>query len=130
MKPVRVLHPLSGFIAGIVLLAAALAGRVLADGLPAGNAPASPAVLPANAATDTNSLQLLTTPEAVRQLKRGEAARNYPVKIQGVVICIVAEHGAFVLQGGSNAVWVVNVSTNAADLPRAGDFLEVQGVTD
>jgi signal transduction histidine kinase len=77
-----------------------------------------------------SALPQLTTPEAVRGLKRDAAARGYPVQVQGVVICVVGERHAFVIQGESSAVWVVNNTTNVADLPRIGEWLAVEGVTD
>jgi signal transduction histidine kinase len=132
MKPARVIQSLCGFIAGVVLLAAAPVGRVLAEEQPSSNGFGT--VFQNTETTDLNAgttnLPVLTTPEEVRRLKREEAARGYPVKMQGVVICVVADRHAFVLQAASNAVWAVNFSTNTADLPRAGEFLNVEGVTD
>jgi len=74
-------------------------------------------------------LPLLTRVDEILQMKREEAGRGYPVKIQGVVTCVVEEHNAFIVQDATRAVFVVN-SPHAGTLPQMGELLEVEGKTD
>ena len=73
---------------------------------------------------------LLTTAAAVNEMKREEAERGYPVKIQGVVICVVSNRPAFIVQDATRAVYVVVDSANISELPQIGTYLEVEGKTD
>lgn len=79
--------------------------------------------------TKTN-LPTLTTATEVHRLKREEAQRGYPVRIQGVVTCVLPEHQAFTLQDSTRAVYVEDHSASRSFLPQIGEFLEVEGVTD
>jgi len=81
---------------------------------------------------DTNnaSLPVLTTCAEVHHLKREEAERGYPVKIRGVVTCLLPERQAFTLQDSTRGLYVVNLSTNHSSPPQIGEFLEVGGTTD
>ncbi len=82
--------------------------------------------------TDTNvgPLPVLTTAAEVHRLKREEAQRGYPVKIHGVVTCVLPERQAFVLQDASRGLYVEDHSAIRSRPPGIGEFLEVQGVTD
>lgn len=75
------------------------------------------------------ALPELTTVDQVLRLKPEEAQRGYPVKLHGVVTCVVQEHNAFIVQDATHAVFVINSSPTAA-LPHRGEFLEVQGKSD
>jgi len=83
---------------------------------------------------DTNVSQgtfpMLTTAAAVNQMKREEAERGYPVKIQGVVICVVSNRPAFIVQDATRAAYVVVDSKVISELPQVGTYLEVEGKTD
>jgi len=86
----------------------------------------------ANGNTNANkgTFPLLTTAAAVNQMKREEAERGYPVKIQGVVTCVVLNRPAFIMQDATRAVYVVVDSAIISELPQAGTYLEVEGKTD
>jgi signal transduction histidine kinase len=73
---------------------------------------------------------LLTTAAAVNELKQEAAARGYPVNLQGVVICVVSNRPAFIIQDATRAVYVVVDSTLISELPEVGTYLEVEGRTD
>jgi signal transduction histidine kinase len=83
---------------------------------------------------DTNANQgtfpELTTADAVNGMKREEAERGYPVKIQGVIICVVSNRPAFIVQDATRAVYVVVDSADISELPQVGTYLEVEGKTD
>jgi signal transduction histidine kinase len=79
--------------------------------------------------SNTWVLPELTRVDEVLRLKPEEAQRGYPVKIRGVVTCVVQEHNAFIVQGANHAVFVVNTSPGGT-LPKRGEFLEVQGKSD
>lgn len=84
----------------------------------------------ATAATDVNGLPVLTTAGAIHRLKREEAQRAYPVKIRGVVTCVLPEHQAFTIQDATRGIYVEDYSPNRAAAPQVGEFLEVEGKTD
>jgi len=86
-------------------------------------------VEPATAATNLTALTVLTSVDEIRPLKRNEAARGYPVKLRGVVTCVVQYQNGFVIQGTRHGIYVVNPGTTN-DLPQPGDLLEVTGKTD
>ncbi|MGA2178855.1 MAG: ATP-binding protein [Verrucomicrobiota bacterium] len=83
-----------------------------------------------NTSTNAGTLPVLTTAAEVHRLKREEAQRGYPVKIRGVVTCVVPERQAFVLQDSSRGLYVEDHSEIRSRPPQIGEFLEVQGVTD
>jgi signal transduction histidine kinase len=83
-----------------------------------------------NTDTNTSQLPVLTTAAEVHRLKREEAQRGYPVKIRGVVTCVLPERQAFVLQDASRGLYVEDHSAVRSRPPGIGEFLEVQGVTD
>jgi signal transduction histidine kinase/uncharacterized protein YdeI (BOF family) len=80
--------------------------------------------------TNANALPVLTTAAEVHRLKREEAQRGYPVKIRGVVTCVVPERQAFVLQDSSRGLYVEDHSEIRSRPPQIGEFLEVKGVSD
>jgi signal transduction histidine kinase len=84
---------------------------------------------PAGADNNAETLPALTTSAEVHRLKREEAQRGYPVKIRGVVTCVLPEHQAFTIQDSTRGLYAVDLSANAS-LPRIGEFLEIAGVTD
>ena len=63
-------------------------------------------------------------------MKREEAERGFPVKIQGVVISVVSNRPAFIVQDATRAVYVVVDSATISELPQVGTYLEVEGKTD
>jgi signal transduction histidine kinase len=81
---------------------------------------------------DTNAppLPVLTTAAEVHRLKREEAERGYPVKIRGVVTCVLPEHQAFTIQDATRGIYVEDHSTNRAFSTRIGEMLEIDGTTD
>ena len=81
-------------------------------------------------ATNGETLSVLTTAAAIRGLTPPEARRRHPIKLQGVVTCILADQQAFVIQDATAGLYAVESSTNRFELPRFGEFLEIQGVTD
>jgi signal transduction histidine kinase len=82
--------------------------------------------------TNKNSamLPMLTNAITINQMKREEAERGYPAKIQGVVICVVSNRPAFIVQDATRAVYVVVNSAIIPELPQIGSYLEVTGKTD
>jgi signal transduction histidine kinase len=81
-------------------------------------------------ATTSNALPVLTTAGAVHRLKREEAQRAYPVKIHGVVTCVLPEHQAFTIQDATRGIYVEDHSPQRASVPQVGEHLEVEGATD
>ncbi len=76
------------------------------------------------------ALPTLTTAAAINEMKREDAQNGYPVKIQGVVVCVVSNRPAFIVQDATRAVYVVAESANLSELPQIGTYLEVEGKTD
>ncbi|MGA2788482.1 MAG: ATP-binding protein [Verrucomicrobiota bacterium] len=83
-----------------------------------------------SANTNSVALSVLTTAAEINQMKREEAQRGYPVKIQGVVVCVVSNRPAFIVQDATRAVYVVVDSTIITELPQVGCYLKVEGETD
>lgn len=81
-------------------------------------------------ATNANGLPVLTTAGEVHRLKREEAQRAYPVKIRGVVTCVLPEHQAFTIQDGTRGIYVEDRAPERQAAPAPGEFLEVEGTTD
>jgi hypothetical protein len=86
--------------------------------------------LSTNAGTNAGGLPLLTTAGEVHRLKREEAQRAYPVRIHGVVTCVLPEHQAFIIQDGTRGIYVVDFSSSRPNPPQPGEYLEVEGNTD
>lgn len=74
--------------------------------------------------------QMLASAREVHRLKREEAERGYPVRLRGVVTCVLPERQAFTVQDATRGLYVVDVSTNRSSPPRLGDYLELEGTTD
>ncbi|MFZ0826329.1 MAG: ATP-binding protein [Verrucomicrobiia bacterium] len=83
-----------------------------------------------NTNANAGGLPVLTTAGEVHRLKREEAQRGYPVKIRGVVTCVVPERQAFVIQDSTRGLYVEDHSTLRSGPPQIGEFMEVEGVTD
>jgi signal transduction histidine kinase len=83
---------------------------------------------PAN--TGSNSLPLLTSAVEVHRLKREEAQRHYPVRIRGVITCVLPEDQGFTIQDSTRGLYVNDFSDSRSVAPRIGEFVEVEGVTD
>jgi signal transduction histidine kinase len=79
--------------------------------------------------TNIESMPELTAVDAILRLSPEEAQRGYPIKIRGVVTCVVQEHDAFIIQDATRAVFVNNASPAMA-LPKKGEFLEIEGKSD
>lgn len=72
-------------------------------------------------------LSLLTSVEQVKRLSRGEAQRGHPVKIRGVVTA--PQVGGFFMQDSTWSIYVRLRDPAVMELPRAGEYCEVEGVT-
>ena len=83
-----------------------------------------------NPGLNAGALPVLTTAAEVHRLKREEAQRGYPVKIQGVVTCVLPERQAFVIQDSTRGLYVEDHSEVRSGPPQIGEFMEVEGVTD
>jgi signal transduction histidine kinase len=80
--------------------------------------------------TQPGMLPVLTTASEVHQLNREEAQRGYPVKIQGVVTCVLPERQAFTIQDATRGLYVQDASESRSVPPRIGEYVEVEGKTD
>ncbi len=80
--------------------------------------------------TDDGVLPVLTTAGEVHRLKREEAQRGYPVKIHGVVTCVLPEHQAVTMQDATRGIYVEDHSEIRSSPPQIGEYLEVEGTTD
>jgi signal transduction histidine kinase len=78
---------------------------------------------------EPESLPILTTAGAVRELRPGEARRGYPFKLRGVVTCVQTENRAFVVQDVTVGLYLTNAPAIRRDLPELGEFVEVEGGT-
>jgi signal transduction histidine kinase len=85
---------------------------------------------PKNKDIPAGTLPVLTTAGEVHQLNREEAQRGYPVKIQGVVTCVLPERQAFTIQDATRGLYVVDSSESRSVPPKIGEYLEVEGKTD
>ncbi len=72
----------------------------------------------------------LTTAVAVHKLKREEAQRGYPVRLVGVVTCVLPEHQAFTMQDSTRGIYVVDMTSAGHGPPSVGEYVQVEGVTD
>jgi hypothetical protein len=75
-------------------------------------------------------LPTLTTASQVHELSREEATRGYPVRIQGVVTCVLPERQAFIIQDATRGIYAVDSSESRSVSPRIGEYLEIEGKTD
>ncbi len=70
-------------------------------------------------------MSLLLQIEQIKNLSRGEAERGYPVRVRGV---ITAEtDGNFFIQGSDQAVYSVWNGVPLRELPRIGEYWEIEG---
>ncbi len=106
-----------------------VAGTLFVDGKKAMQILADTEVGQASQAT-SGSLPLLTTAAQIHRLKREEAQRGYPVRLTGVVTCVLPEHQAFTLQDETRGMYVVDSTDSRPFLPNIGERLEVSGTTD
>ncbi|MEJ5238214.1 MAG: ATP-binding protein [Limisphaera sp.] len=106
----------------------AAAGRWLVPGLehlePAGQTHEQ------GAETGPGGLPVLRTAAAVHGLSRQAAQRQYPVQMEGTVTCVLPEHQAVVVHDATRGLYVVDESGQGAGLPRAGEWVRVEGITD
>ena len=77
-----------------------------------------------------SSPPMLTRAEEVHQLSREEAKRGYPVKLRGVVTCLLPERQAFTIQDASRGIYVQDYSPSRVVPPKIGNFVEIEGKTD
>jgi signal transduction histidine kinase len=83
----------------------------------------------AHKAEATNGTQELFLTSEVRQLSPEEAAKGYPVRIVGVITWSDPESDKLFLQDSSGGIGVVKGPKSFPHVPRAGDWLEVRGIT-
>lgn len=85
---------------------------------------------PGSAETNAAGLPLLITAAEIHRLKREEAQRGYPVKIRGVITCVLRERQAFIIQDSTRGIYVVDSSESRSEPPSIGELMEVEGTTD
>jgi signal transduction histidine kinase len=90
----------------------------------------SPQETISNRSANAAALPTLTTAVEVHRLKREEAQRGYPVKLRGVVTCVLPEDQAFTLQDSTRGLYVIDSSQSLAMPPETGEYLEIEGTTD
>jgi signal transduction histidine kinase len=73
---------------------------------------------------------LLRTAGQVHRLKRAEAEERRPVRLRGVVTCVLPEHQAVTVQDATRGIYVEDHTGEGGGLPEVGDWVEVEGVTD
>ncbi len=78
----------------------------------------------------TKNLPVLTNAITINQMRREDAGRGYPAKIQGVVVCVISNRPAFIVQDSTRAVYVVVDSAIIPELPQIGFYLKITGKTD
>ncbi len=74
---------------------------------------------------DSPGLPLLTKAVQVISLSRMEARRGYPVKIRGVVTALAGHD--FFIQDSTWSVYAAGGESVVRDIPRIGDFWEIEG---
>lgn len=82
-----------------------------------------------NSGTNAGRLPLLATAAEIHRLRREEAQRRYPVRIQGVITSVLPEHQAFTIQDSTRGIYVIDYSESRSDPARIGEYLEVEGVS-
>jgi signal transduction histidine kinase len=78
----------------------------------------------------SEALPVLTTAAQVHELSRDEAQRGYPVKIRGIITCVLPERQAFTIQDTTRGIYVVDSSESRSVSPKIGEYLEIEGKTD
>ena len=105
---------------GILLVSGAQNIKILTNHGPmSNNTNAAPGELPT-----------LTTASEVHELSREEAQRGYPVRIQGVVTCVLPERQAFIIQDATRGIYAVDSSESRSVSPKIGEYLKIEGKTD
>lgn len=127
---------ISTLLAALFLNAFLLAGTVSAETTATNGSDSDPDVdemddlrtVAVDVTTNSGTMPILTSAAAILALSPDEAGRGYPVKLRGVVTCVVEEHNAFIVQDNTRAVFVS--SGPAIPLPRRGELLELDGWSD
>ena len=83
-----------------------------------------------NGAMLSTNLPVLTSASEVHELSREEAQLGYPVKIRGVITCVLPERQAFIIQDAVRGIYVVDSSESRSVAPKLGEYLEIEGKTD
>lgn len=78
----------------------------------------------------STDLPVLHTAVDVHKLKRDDAQRGYPVRLDGVITCVLPEHQAFTVQDSTRGIYVVDMTRAGHGLPEVGEHVQVEGVTD
>lgn len=73
------------------------------------------------------NLPVLTTVEQIKRLSRAEWQQGYPVKIRGVITTVL--DSGFFIQDSTEAIYARWNPPAGGDMPRIGDYWEVEGVT-
>jgi signal transduction histidine kinase len=76
---------------------------------------------------ERTALPLLATIEQIKRLTREDWQRGYPVKIQGVVTTVL--DSGFFIQDSTGSIYARWRSPTDSDVPRIGDFWDVEGTT-
>jgi signal transduction histidine kinase len=75
-------------------------------------------------------MPILVSAQQVLQLSRAEAARGYPVRLNGVITCVWPEnHRNAVLQDATRGIFMWQPADKVLGNPQFGEFWEVEGVT-
>ena len=74
-------------------------------------------------------LSRIQSVKAVKDLPRAEAARGYPVQVEGVVTAINPRHEGYFFQEGSTAVCIFAPQSHGT-LPHPGERVRLSGVTE
>src|SRR5438067_2531159 len=76
------------------------------------------------------SRNLITSAASIRKMSPQEAARNYPVRLVGIVTYYDPEEPDLFIQDSTFGIWV-NIQVDKPSVPlHAGDLVEVEGVTE
>jgi signal transduction histidine kinase len=82
---------------------------------------------PANSAGNPAALPTLHTIEQIKRLTREEWQTGYPVKIRGVITTVL--DGGFFIQDSTRSIYARWWSPTDNEVPRVGDYWEVEGKT-
>jgi signal transduction histidine kinase/CheY-like chemotaxis protein len=76
------------------------------------------------------SLRLITSAASIRKMSPEEAARNYPVRLLGVVTYYDPEEPDLFIQDSTFGIWVNIQFDKPSVLLHAGDLVRVEGITE